>query len=83
MGGKHPFEVIEGGVGAAAPKRKRASKPSAKRAWECRVCLVDTGIASRGLLKIKTGPQEDGQLRITGGHDDWICVACLARGRMT
>ncbi len=82
MGEHHPFEVIEGGRGQT-PKRKRTSKSPVKRFWECRTCLVDIGVSTRTLMKTKMGAQEDATLRITGGHDMWVCVHCLARGKVT
>lgn len=74
------LRVIEGGL-PDKPKRKR--KPREQRVWECRVCLVDIGAASRSLVKVRHGAVEDGQLRISGGSDVWVCAMCLARGKMT
>lgn len=74
------LKLIEGG-NPDKPKRNR--KVRRLTPWECRVCLVNEGHATRGLVKVRWGPFEDDQLRITGGQDCWVCAFCMARGRFT
>lgn len=79
-GGRHPFHVIEG---ALSGKPKRKTKARTKRIWECRVCLVDVGVTTKTLMKAKFGAEEAGDLKMSGGRDAWVCVHCLARGKVT
>jgi hypothetical protein len=77
-----PFEVIEGGP-AVKPRRKPSPRTRTVRIWECRICYGDIGVKTRTLMKTKFGAEEDGQLRIANGRDTWVCVHCLARGKVT
>lgn len=74
------LRVIEGGQ---PDKPKRNRKARTLRPWECRVCEPVLGVRSRGLVKVRYDAQEDGQLRISGGRDIWVCAMCLAQGRWT
>lgn len=66
--------VLEGGKG------KRPAKPA--RLWECVVCEADTGNATTTAIKVRRMPHVKGG-KLTGGHDAWVCAACLARGKIT
>jgi hypothetical protein len=72
--------VIDGG---AADKPKRARKARVQKPWECRMCEADIGIRTRSLVKVRTDAMEDGQLRISGGRDVWVCAFCMSRGKFT
>lgn len=80
-----PFEIIDGGLSAEPkPKKARPSRANAKKTfWECKRCMVDMGFTTRSVLKAKSAPMQDGQLRISEGYETWVCVHCLARGKVT
>lgn len=82
MTDKKPFEVIEGGKG---DKPRRPRKPTRRTLvfWRCKACLVDIGVATTTLVKIKFGPMEDERGRIAHGTDGWVCMFCLMRGKVT
>lgn len=75
------LRVIDGGVPIEKPKRKR--KPRTPTAWKCRTCTAEDGRDLGVLMKVKVGAFEDGQLRLSGGRDAYVCAICLMKGRLT
>lgn len=71
---KPALTVLEGGKG------KRPAKPP--KLWECEVCKADLGFATTTAIKVRRMPHVKAG-KLTGGHDTWVCAACLARGKTT
>ena len=58
--------------------RKRIKDPE----WRCRECEKRRGVSVRSELQlIRIGARIDGEGRIHGGRDIWICFTCRTEGR--
>jgi len=74
--------VIEGGQADTPVKPKRPRKARKLTPWRCRQCEPEFGQGAY-LIKVRQGAMEDGELRVTGGKDIWVCATCMLRGRFT
>lgn len=50
--------------------------------WVCRICDVDTGVASSAIALIRLSPKIVKGV-VTGGTQAYVCAACMGRGKIT
>lgn len=82
-GDDNHLKSVEGGRKTLRPRAGRRRSLAHDEQIQCWQCESDTGVATSMALNVLLAPRRSPSGRVVDGSHSWVCVQCLARGKVT